>query len=384
MHAATLQLVAVVGALGACSALPLLGSADDGGPLLACGTDGENSSDLKELVDVLGVAHGVCCDQLGEICDGESDHSLPSAANPATTCLSPDCARVVKLAADSCAPLLGAASFSLFAKPYQDILDHATAACAAATSAAPLRFAITDSARSKDIDASGAGPLPAALTDGMGAGGHVGSIAGQDTATLRAVPGEELAVVLSTLWLAARDSLRVWLDGVAQPPLTGQALPPVEGRTFRSKPGGTIRVTMVQDPNKAAGTASLFSVAIPCVGDASCGAHGSCDGGGCSCTNGYIGSQCKTLIDPCYDIDCGAHGSCNGGSCTCRDRYAGNRCQTQPKPCCSQCTPLPPTPPHTTLTCHIFAPAPQVLLACSFECVCLCGCAWRLAFGRVL
>ncbi len=30
-----------------------------------------------------------------------------------------------------------------------------------------------------------------------------------------------------------------------------------------------------------------------------------------------------------------------------------------------------------------FALAP-VLLACSSECVCLCGCAWWVAFGRVL
>ena len=53
-------------------------------PLTAAGqkiTDGQKISDLFELTTALQVAHGVCCDQLGETCDGgdDSDYSLPIA-----------------------------------------------------------------------------------------------------------------------------------------------------------------------------------------------------------------------------------------------------------------------------------------------------------------
>ena len=72
----------------------------------------------------------------------------------------------------------------------------------------------------------------------------------------------------------------------------------------------------------------------PCA-EVDCGAHGSCDGGKCTCRDHYTGTQCQTLADPCEAIDCGAHGSCDGGACTCRDRWHGDRCETRPQTCCS-------------------------------------------------
>ena len=347
MRVKKLRALAWSALLSVAAAAPLvgLGGDDTSAPLLlACGSDGQKSTDINELIAALTVAHGVCCDQLGEACDGDSDYSLPSAANGATTCTSPVCARAIQLVADSCAPLLGSASFAIFATPFQGIIDGATQACAAAPS--PQRFVITDGASSKDVDVLSA--APAVLTDGMGAGGHGGSVAGQDTATVHQAGPAETLLTLEMVWLAPRDSLKVSVDGAAATVLRGHDLPPAGDRTFRSKPGGTIRVTMVQDPAKAAGTASLFSLSIPCVSDASCGAHGSCNGGSCVCTSGYAGSQCQTLVDPCQGIDCGAHGACDGGKCTCgttslfpRDDpmvqrpYTGNRCEVGPLPCCS-------------------------------------------------
>ena len=322
---------ALIGGLDVASALPLAGLGDGAGDalsslLLACGTDGQKTSDMSELIAALQVAHGVCCNQLGEVCDGESEYSLPSSVNGTTTCISPVCARVVKLVADSCAPLLGAKSFAIFAKPFQTTLDQATAACEAATSDATQRYAITDSASSKDIDALTA--ASSLLTDGMGTGGHGGSVAGQDTATLhQAGSSSVLTLVLEMLWLAPRDTVKVSVDGAAAKLLQGHDLPPMEGRTFRSKPGGEIRVTMVQDPAKAVGMASLFSFRIPCFEDAACGLHGSCAGSICVCTDGYTGSRCE--YDPCHGVDCGAHGWCNDGSCVCgTPAYSGDHCET--------------------------------------------------------
>ena len=330
MRVKKLRALAWSALLSVAAAAPLvgLGGDDTSAPLLlACGSDGQKSTDINELIAALTVAHGVCCDQLGEACDGDSDYSLPSAANGATTCTSPVCARAIQLVADSCAPLLGSASFAIFATPFQGIIDGATQACAAAPS--PQRFVITDGASSKDVDVLSA--APAVLTDGMGAGGHGGSVAGQDTATLLQVAaGGAVLLILEMLWLAPRDLLMVSVDGAAVTMLQGHDLPSEGERTFRSKPGGAIRVTMVQDPAKVAGAASLFSFAIPCVADTACGGHGSCDNGRCVCTGMYTGSGCED-DPPCLGVDCGAHGSCNtaDGTCTCAAGYHGEKCSVR-------------------------------------------------------
>ena len=299
------------------------------GALLACGTNGQKNSDLFELVAAIGMAHGVCCEQLGEVCDGESERSLPSAADGATTCNSPVCARAIKLVADSCAPLLVAKEFALFAKPFQDVLDHATTACAVAAGDDTQRYAVTDSA-STSIALTA---VDAELTDGMGAGGHGGR-----PRRLRrraghrdAVPGDEVLLLILEMDAVARAArLAQGVGGRRRghSAATGHDLPSLEELTFRSKPGGTIRVTMVQDPAKVAGTASLFSFAIPCE-DAACGGHGSCGGGRCVCTGGYTctGSRCEN-DPPCLGVECAAHGSCNAadGTCTCTDGYRGEQC----------------------------------------------------------
>lgn len=125
------------------------------------------------------------------------------------------------------------------------------------------------------------------------------------------------------------DSVMVSVDGGAAQTLRGHDLPPLEARTFRSRPGGEIRVTLVQDPDKAGGTASLFSFSVPgcSAADSACGGHGSCVGESCLCAGGYAGSRCE--YEPCHGIQCGGHGTCAGaGSCVCESgAYTGDRCQ---------------------------------------------------------
>ena len=146
--------------------------------------------------------------------------------------------------------------------------------------------------------------------------------------------------------MAPRDSLRVSVDGVAMPQPTGYTLPSlVEDRTFRSKPGGTISVKMVQDPAKALGTASLFSFRIPCTGDAACGGHGTCQEGACACDTIYFGHRCETH-DLCLGVDCSGregcasgddscateiNGVCVDGSCECKNGASGSRCELSRK-----------------------------------------------------
>jgi hypothetical protein len=68
----------------------------------------------------------------------------------------------------------------------------------------------------------------------------------------------------------------------------------------------------------------------------SCGAHGRCEGGNCSCSDGYSGAHCEVAPDPCrypVPVSCGTHGSCKGGKCSCTDGYSGAHCEVAPDPC---------------------------------------------------
>ncbi|WIA28195.1 hypothetical protein OEZ86_010757 [Tetradesmus obliquus] len=67
----------------------------------------------------------------------------------------------------------------------------------------------------------------------------------------------------------------------------------------------------------------------------SCGAHGSCSNGACSCTDGYSGAQCEVARDPCAVVNCGAQGTCSVGVCSCSGGYTGSSCEIAPNPCAS-------------------------------------------------
>jgi len=68
-----------------------------------------------------------------------------------------------------------------------------------------------------------------------------------------------------------------------------------------------------------------------------CGEHGSCEGGVCVCTDGYIGEFCD-VPGPCVGIDCGENGTCVEGICECDTGYEGDNCEVDinecdPNPC---------------------------------------------------
>ena len=127
---------------------------------------------------------------------------------------------------------------------------------------------------------------------------------------------------LRTLWMSPGNNIRVYIDDDEEGTvLRGTTLPPArggdEGRRFRSKPGGKVKVLLVTD---SPGSLSFFSIAIhtACT-DALCG-HGSCDAiaGLCLCDNGYGGPTCnlhcpnvvhawnetKPLVKASTEVDC--------------------------------------------------------------------------------
>eukprot|EP01047_Picozoa_sp_COSAG01_P081783 COSAG01_NODE_16446_length_1236_cov_1.019349_1_plen_220_part_01 len=80
----------------------------------------------------------------------------------------------------------------------------------------------------------------------------------------------------------------------------------------------------------------------PC-GGVSCGGHGSCQAGTCSCVAGWSGIRCETQTggggvaptppasagDSCAHVSCGSHGSCQAGACRCTAGWSGPACQWQ-------------------------------------------------------
>ena len=127
------------------------------------------------------------CGQLGETVTGGG--LLPS------TCKSVGCQRATVLASTSCA-----AAFAR--KPQLDpLVRTCQAAAAALLTQPPQRCAITDPGGS----IASASAIGAAITDGMGAGGHNSSGSGHNTVTVQAAPGQVAAVTLEALWLPAAD-----------------------------------------------------------------------------------------------------------------------------------------------------------------------------------
>eukprot|EP01043_Picozoa_sp_COSAG02_P034697 COSAG02_NODE_2441_length_8858_cov_31.570271_12_plen_408_part_00 len=213
------------------------------------------------------------------------------------------------------------------------------------------------------------------LTDGMGSGGHNVSVTGQDFATVQAGAGQVAQLILLALWMHSGNNLRVAVDDEDEVVLSGTMLPP-EGRTFRSKSGGTIKLLLVTDDLASLSFVSL-SVHAKCVEAFGCGAHGSCNSGNCTCSDGYsgmgafvslfllwrtplscglahavsatprsaclvrIGCQCGAgyepsasgggvacVVDRCYNKTCSGHGTCDKdcGECHCVAGYIGAEC----------------------------------------------------------
>ena len=102
-------------------------TADSGGPLLPCGTHRDFLPDGQQLMGHFQFAKDVCCSQLGENCEGHNP--LPQS------CLSPTCARAVRLVSDSCSELLKQPYFQVMAMAYKPLLDQAMGLCDAATTA---------------------------------------------------------------------------------------------------------------------------------------------------------------------------------------------------------------------------------------------------------
>jgi hypothetical protein len=93
------------------------------GPMLPCGTSGDQIQDQYEVVHVFEFVKGVCAQR------GES--FLSGAALP-SSCGSAECQRAVQLAEDSCGPAFAKDAFLKSA--FKPILDAVAAVCASAPS----------------------------------------------------------------------------------------------------------------------------------------------------------------------------------------------------------------------------------------------------------
>jgi hypothetical protein len=264
------------------------------GPLLACGTMGDDGANTEQVIGLLGFVKGVCVDQLNE--------SYTSGYLP-QSCRTAGCQRVTKLLADSCASLLRE---GFIATVFRPLVDPLVRMCEASSAARPrpVRHALTDPSNfGYNFFITGR-----TLTDGMGAAGHNSSASGTNEVTLRAAPGQVAALTLETLWLPPGYRLIVYADSGADPlvQLEGHALPPLAdgGRTYRAKaPGGSLRVRAVGEAAaaSAAGQPVFFSLRVPCISDAVvCSGHGSCNEatGTCRCHSGYLGAACEMKSFP--------------------------------------------------------------------------------------
>eukprot|EP01043_Picozoa_sp_COSAG02_P015106 COSAG02_NODE_635_length_19251_cov_32.350982_14_plen_258_part_00 len=129
----------------------------------------------------------------------------------------------------------------------------------------------------------------------MGTGGHNPSLNGQDYAVVQAAAGQMAQLDLRAQWLSMGNNVRVTVDGGEETVLQGTVLPPAEeggGQRFRSKVGGRIQVLLVTDVPASLSFVSLAVSAI-CADATGCGGHGSCVGGSCACSHGWVGDRCQ-------------------------------------------------------------------------------------------
>ena len=277
---------------------------------LSCHSSGDAVADLPELTAKLAFVQGVCCTQLHESCELEM---LP------TSCGEPACARVVKLVADACGPML---SSSDFFRGFKEALDAAAHVCADVPTQRATYTMADPTLRLSPIVVS-----PGRLTDGMGVPGHW-TATGQERVTIRAPAGQRVRFLLEAQWLGSSDVLILY-DGVDE----SKTLASRRGTVLPADPlfissGEEMRVLLVTS-DVGDGVATSFSALFDfiCDDDAGCGGHGKCTEGRCDCAAGYFGDGCED--DSCASVDCGANGICErGGTCDCATgAYTGDRCQ---------------------------------------------------------
>lgn len=276
---------------------------------LSCHSSGDAVADLPELTAKLAFVQGVCCTQLHESCELEM---LP------TSCGEPACARVVKLVADACGPML---SSSDFFSGFKEALDAAAHVCADVPAQRATYTMADPTLRLSPIVVS-----PGRLTDGMGVPGHW-TATGQERVTIRAPTGQRVRLLLETQWLGSDDVLILY-NGVDE----NEKLAQLRGTKLPADPlfistGEEIRVLLVTS-DVGEGVATSFSALFDfiCEDDAGCGGRGKCREGRCNCPAGYFGDACED--DSCASVDCGAHGICKrGGTCKCADGYSGEHCE---------------------------------------------------------
>jgi hypothetical protein len=272
---------------------------------LSCHSSGDAVADLPELTAKLAFVQGVCCTQLHESCELEM---LP------TSCGEPACARVVKLVADACGPML---SSSDFFSGFRKAVDAAAHVCADVP-AQRVTYTMADPTLRLSPIAS-----PGRLTDGMGVPGHW-TATGQERVTIRAPPGQRVRFLLEAQWFGSSDVLILYNGNKRLAEMRGTKLP--ADPLFISS-GEEMRVLLVT-AEVGEGVATSFSALFDfvCEDDAGCGGRGKCTAGRCDCPAGYFGDGCED--DSCAAVDCGAHGVCErGGACRCADGYTGDHCE---------------------------------------------------------
>jgi hypothetical protein len=246
--------------------------------------------------------------QLHESCELEM---LP------TSCGEPACARVVKLVADACGPML---SSSDFFSGFKEALDAAAHVCADVPAQRATYTMADPTLRLSPIVVS-----PGRVTDGMGVPGHW-TATGQERVTIRAPAGQRVRFLLEAQWLGSHDVLILY-DGVDE----NEKLAELRGTKLPADPlfissGEEVRVLLVT-ADTGEGVATSFSALFDfiCEDDAGCGGRGRCTEGRCNCPAGYFGDGCED--DSCVWKDCGANGICErGGTCRCMDGYSGEHC----------------------------------------------------------
>ncbi len=248
-----------VGALQIVLGLLLLPQAAHGdGALLKCGSSNgaDPAKDSEEMIAAFSFIKTVCSVDMGE--DQKAGAFLPS------TCRTPQCSRAVALVNASCAKAFSAPCppCSFLQQAFQPEFEPLAQLCAerhARPTLTPVARISDPGLHTIDMDSGCRGEL----ADGMGPGGYRASPTGQDSVVLVAAPGEEVELVLKTLYLSRYDNIRLYTNGAlggdATATLVGQELPPLvqSNRTFRSS-GGKMAVLKVTGAGES-GEASSFS-----------------------------------------------------------------------------------------------------------------------------
>ena len=339
--------------------------------LFACGSNGDASADTKQVIGVFDAVKSVCCDDFLEECDSSS--TLP------TTCRTAGCARVVHLLSQSCAAAFADGFLRVAFKPQ---LSPLVTACRTADEDPTPVYAITDPGLRAVATTHGMRTCHGRVVDGTGSG-FSASGTGQDTVVLQAPAGLQMQITAESMHFSPHANVRVYdgtsIDAPQLGLLRGTSLPlHAQDREFVSS-NRVLTLMRAVDLHDDAGLPLMFSLRIACVctddGSAdSCGTHGSCANGLCTCDEGYGGGMCDTIVDACkapVHVDCGAHGSCVDGRCECDSgAYTGDHCEMF-DPCFGNDCHGHGVCEHGTCTCDDGFHGPTCNLACKSVAICV-------------